>query len=90
MPESLEAALAAHDGWRGRLRSLAEAGAILVPIDLPVMANLRVLNGAILAMEAAVYHAPMLRERSADYGEFARLRLLTLRRNVDLPALAET
>jgi aspartyl-tRNA(Asn)/glutamyl-tRNA(Gln) amidotransferase subunit A len=70
-------ALDAYEPWRAGLRSLADAGAMLVPIDLPVMAGLRVLNGAILAMEAAVYHAPMLRERSADYGEFARLRLLT-------------
>ena len=30
-------------------------------------------DGALLAMEAAVHHAPMLRERSGDYGEFARL-----------------
>ncbi len=68
-------ALEAHDAWRAGLRSLEAAGAFLLPIDLSVMASLRVLNGALLAMEAAVYHAAMLRERSADYGEFARLRL---------------
>ncbi len=70
-------ALDAYQAWRAGLRSLEAAGAFLVPVDLPVMATLRVLNGAILAMEAAEFHAPMLRERSADYGEFARLRLLT-------------
>ena len=50
--------------------------AILAPVDLPVLADLRIVNGALLAMEAAVFHGGMLRERSADYGEFARLRLL--------------
>jgi len=69
-------ALDAYPSWRAGVASLEAAGAFLVPIELPMMAGLRVLNGAILAMEAAVYHAPTLRERSADYGEFARLRLL--------------
>jgi len=68
-------ALEANGAWRAGLRSLEAAGAFLVPVDVPVMASLRVLNGALLAMEAAVYHTAMLRERSADYGEFARLRL---------------
>jgi len=69
-------ALASCDAWRAGLRSLEAAGAVLVPVDLPVMASLRVLNGALLAMEAAVHHGATLRDRSADYGEFARLRLL--------------
>jgi len=69
-------ALEAHAAWRAALRALESAGAALVPTDLPGLADLRVLNGALLAMEAAVFHAPMLRARSADYGEFARLRLL--------------
>ena len=68
-------ALASYDAWRAGLRSLEAAGAYLVPVDLPVMASLRVLNYALLAMEAAVHHAATLRDRSADYGEFARLRL---------------
>lgn len=62
--------------WRAGLAALVNAGATLVPIDLPVLARSRILNYALLAMEAAVHHRPWLRERSADYGEFARLRLL--------------
>ena len=74
--EERSSALEAHAAWREGLRALERAGARLVPVDLPVMATLRILNGALLAMEAAVHHAPTLRERAADYGEFARLRLL--------------
>jgi aspartyl-tRNA(Asn)/glutamyl-tRNA(Gln) amidotransferase subunit A len=66
----------AEDAWRAGLAALASAGATLVPIDLPVMAELRVVNGALLAMEATTYHRRWLRERAADYGEFSRLRLL--------------
>lgn len=62
--------------WRAGLEALAGAGATLVPLDLPVLATARVINYAILAMEAAVHHRPWLRERQANYGEFARLRLL--------------
>ena len=69
-------ALEAYDAWRAGLRALEAAGATLVPVEMPVLASLRVLNGAILAMEAAVHHAPALRQRYDDYGEFARLRLL--------------
>jgi Asp-tRNA(Asn)/Glu-tRNA(Gln) amidotransferase A subunit family amidase len=71
------AALDAYPAWRAGLERLARAGATLVPVDLPVLATMRVVNGALLGMEAAAHHAPTLRERSADYGEFARLRLLT-------------
>jgi aspartyl-tRNA(Asn)/glutamyl-tRNA(Gln) amidotransferase subunit A len=67
----------AEDAWRAGLAGLASAGASLVPIDLPLMAELRVVNGALLAMEAATFHRRWLRERSSDYGEFARLRLLS-------------
>jgi aspartyl-tRNA(Asn)/glutamyl-tRNA(Gln) amidotransferase subunit A len=67
----------AEDAWRAGLAALASAGASLVPIDLPLMADLLVVSGALLAMEAATYHRRWLRERAADYGEFARLRLLS-------------
>jgi len=70
------AGLEAHESWWDGLRSLESAGATLVPTDLPVLRSLNVLNGAILAMEAAVLHSRSLRERAAEYGEFARLRLL--------------
>ena len=70
------AALASFAAWRAGLRSLEAAGATLVALDLPVLADLRVVNGALIAMEAAAFHRPMLRARAGDYGEFARLRLL--------------
>ena len=66
----------ALDAWRSGLDALANAGATLVPLDLPVLATARAINYAILAMEAAVHHRPRMRERLVDYGEFARLRLL--------------
>ena len=62
--------------WRAGLARLASAGAELVPVALPMLATLRLINGPILAGEASVYHASMMRSRLADYGEFARLRLL--------------
>jgi Asp-tRNA(Asn)/Glu-tRNA(Gln) amidotransferase A subunit family amidase len=67
----------AEQAWRAGLDALADAGATLVPVDLPVLASLRIVNGAVCAMEAAAFHRPMLRARSKDYGEFARLRLLS-------------
>jgi Asp-tRNA(Asn)/Glu-tRNA(Gln) amidotransferase A subunit family amidase len=66
----------AERAWRAGLGALAEAGATLVPIELKSMARIRVVNGALLAMEAAVLHRGRLRDRAGDYGEFARLRLL--------------
>ena len=69
--------LDAYEPWQAGLRALQSAGALLEPIDLPVLADLRVVNGALLAMEAAEYHAPMMRTHLTEYGEFARLRLLT-------------
>jgi aspartyl-tRNA(Asn)/glutamyl-tRNA(Gln) amidotransferase subunit A len=71
--------LASDEGmkaWRDGLARLATAGAELVPIALPMLAQLRTINGPILAIEAATYHAPMMRSRLAEYGEFARLRLI--------------
>ncbi|HKQ56575.1 MAG TPA: amidase [Candidatus Eisenbacteria bacterium] len=61
---------AAHD-------ALARAGATLVPVDLPILADVRVVNGALIAMEAAAWHTPQLRKHAAEYGEFARARLLS-------------
>jgi aspartyl-tRNA(Asn)/glutamyl-tRNA(Gln) amidotransferase subunit A len=62
--------------WRKGLATLAAAGAELVEIDLPTLEDLRVLNSAILALEAATFHEPMLRRRLDDYGEFMRHRIL--------------
>jgi Asp-tRNA(Asn)/Glu-tRNA(Gln) amidotransferase A subunit family amidase len=74
-PEPI-ASLPSFNAWSTGLRALEAAGAMRVTVDLRGMADLRVVNGALLAMEAAAFHRPMLRARAADYGEFARLRLL--------------
>jgi aspartyl-tRNA(Asn)/glutamyl-tRNA(Gln) amidotransferase subunit A len=62
--------------WQKGLATLAAAGAELVEIDLPELEDLRVLNSAILALEAATFHEPLLRERLDEYGEFMRHRIL--------------
>src|SRR5262249_29436418 len=67
----------AERAWRKGLASLERAGATLETIDLPVMAEMRLVAGAIIAIEAAAYHRANLRALAADYGEFARLRLLS-------------
>ncbi|MFZ4616852.1 MAG: amidase [Rectinemataceae bacterium] len=62
--------------WKRGLNALVAAGASLVDIDLPSLQGLRTLNGALLAIEAAVFHLPTLKNRLADYGDFMRLRIL--------------
>jgi aspartyl-tRNA(Asn)/glutamyl-tRNA(Gln) amidotransferase subunit A len=74
IPLGNEDALAA---WRGGLSRLERSGARLVEVDLPEMRDLRVVNQVVLAIEAGTYHQRWLRERSGDYGDFARQRLLT-------------
>ena len=68
-----DAAIAA---WRQGLAALEQGGAELVHVDLPELEPLRLLNSAILAMEASAYHHPNLRARLDDYGEFMRQRIL--------------
>ncbi|WP_298819175.1 amidase [Chloroflexus sp.] len=51
-------------------------GAIIIPIDVPELEELRLLNPALLAIEAAALHLPWLRTRLDDYGEFMRHRIL--------------
>ena len=72
-PLGSDAALAA---WRAGLAALEAAGAELVPIDIPALESLRLINSAILALEASAFHEPMLRTRLADYGEFMRQRVI--------------
>nr|PZN60011.1 MAG: Asp-tRNA(Asn)/Glu-tRNA(Gln) amidotransferase GatCAB subunit A [Sphaerobacter thermophilus] len=74
MPLGTDEALAA---WRAGLAALERNGAELVEIDIPEMQALRVLNSAIIAMEAATYHEPNLRERLDDFGDFMRHRVLS-------------
>jgi aspartyl-tRNA(Asn)/glutamyl-tRNA(Gln) amidotransferase subunit A len=73
---SLRATNEAVDTWKAALQALAQQGAELVEIDMPEIEQLQLLNGAILAMEAATYHQQFLRERLDDYGEFMRHRIL--------------
>jgi len=62
--------------WKAGLAALEDAGAAIVEIDMPELKAARALNSTIIAMEAAAFHAPMMRGRLADYGEFTRLRML--------------
>ncbi len=62
--------------WRKGLAALSAAGAELIEIDLPELEDLRVVNSAILALEAATFHEPMLKTRLDDFGEFMRHRIL--------------
>jgi aspartyl-tRNA(Asn)/glutamyl-tRNA(Gln) amidotransferase subunit A len=68
-----DAALAA---WQQSLTVLEQSGAELVHIDLPELEQLRLLNSALLAIEASAYHHPNLRTRLDQYGEFMRQRIL--------------
>jgi aspartyl-tRNA(Asn)/glutamyl-tRNA(Gln) amidotransferase subunit A len=72
-PLANDASLAA---WHRANVALANQGAILVEIDLPESDPLRTVSGALLAMEAAVVHAPMMAAHLELYGPFPRGRLL--------------
>jgi aspartyl-tRNA(Asn)/glutamyl-tRNA(Gln) amidotransferase subunit A len=74
------AALASPAGlaaWRAGLDALASAGAELVEVDIPEFEQLRTVQGVVIAIEAATFHEPWLRERLDDYGEFMRQRVLS-------------
>lgn len=62
--------------WKAGLTALERQGARLIEIDVPEIRDLRVVNGAIIALEAAAHHQSALRIRLMDFGEFARQRLL--------------
>ncbi len=66
----------ALEAWHSGLKVLEKNGAVLVDLNLPDFHSLRVLNSSIIAMEAASFHAPMLRQRLYDTGEFFRQRVL--------------
>lgn len=67
---------AAIAAWQSGLAALAAAGAELIPVDVPQLEALRLVNGAILGLEASAFHEPMLRTRLNDYGEFMRQRVV--------------
>jgi aspartyl-tRNA(Asn)/glutamyl-tRNA(Gln) amidotransferase subunit A len=58
------------------LDGLAIEGAELIEIDLPELDMFRTVQACVLALEAAAFHEPWLRERLGDYGEFMRQRVL--------------
>lgn len=62
--------------WEQGLSFLMEAGATIVDIEMEELPQLRAVNGAILAMEAAALHREMQSKHLDKYGEFARLGLL--------------
>jgi Asp-tRNA(Asn)/Glu-tRNA(Gln) amidotransferase A subunit family amidase len=77
--EPVRSSLGTHEAWTAAERSLAfleAAGAELVPVRLPELYDLWIINNAILALEAAAYHEPWLRARLNEYGEIPRRRLL--------------
>jgi aspartyl-tRNA(Asn)/glutamyl-tRNA(Gln) amidotransferase subunit A len=67
---------AALSAWRAGLDGLATQGAELIEIDLPELDMFRTVQTCVLALEAATFHEPWLRERLDDYGEFMRQRVL--------------
>ena len=68
-PETLTA-------WRAGLTALEREGARLIEVDMPEMRDLRIINGAILGVEALAYHQAWLGSRLGEYGDFVRQRLL--------------
>jgi aspartyl-tRNA(Asn)/glutamyl-tRNA(Gln) amidotransferase subunit A len=68
---------AALHGLRQAAQALAAAGAEVVELDVPEIEPLRLLNGALIAMEAGALHLPWLRTRLGDYGPFMRQRVLS-------------
>lgn len=67
---------AASRSWARANRALEQAGATLVEVDLDEIHMLRQVAVLTLGVEAAAHHAPMLRSRYDDYGEFCRGRLV--------------
>lgn len=71
------AGAAQHEVAQRAAATLAAAGAEVIELELPQLDGLRVVGGAILAMEAAAFHLPWLQSRLDDYGEFMRQRVLS-------------
>lgn len=67
---------AAHRSWARANRALEDGGATLMEVDLGDIHVLRQVAVLTLGVEAAAFHAPLLRAHYEDYGEFSRGRLL--------------
>jgi aspartyl-tRNA(Asn)/glutamyl-tRNA(Gln) amidotransferase subunit A len=61
---------------RAAVDELAALGAIVEPIEVPLLDEAGTINQLIMLPEAANVHLPWLRERLADYGPDVRARLL--------------
>jgi aspartyl-tRNA(Asn)/glutamyl-tRNA(Gln) amidotransferase subunit A len=66
----------ARTAWQQGTARLEAQGATLIPIALPEIATLRIVNGSLLMMEAASYHLETLRTRLPELGDFLRQRIL--------------
>ena len=62
--------------WEQGLAHLRDAGAAIVDVEIDELPQLRAINSAILAMEAAALHRDLQSKHLDLYGEFARLGLL--------------
>lgn len=62
--------------WQQSQDVLRQAGATLIEIDMPEIEDLRTVQSAVLPIEAAAFHEPMLREHLDAYGTFMRQRIL--------------
>ncbi|HWD05734.1 MAG TPA: amidase [Amycolatopsis sp.] len=58
---------------------LADAGAELVPVDLPMYPELQAIDSVVMLAEALSYHEGDLRARGADYGQATRVLLSSAR-----------
>ncbi len=63
--------------WHGGIEALERQGAEITEFDLPELSAMRIVNSAILALEAAAYHEKRLCEHLHQIGVFARHRLLS-------------
>jgi aspartyl-tRNA(Asn)/glutamyl-tRNA(Gln) amidotransferase subunit A len=61
---------------RAAVDELAALGAIVEPIEVPLLEEAGTINQLVMLPEAANAHLPWLRERLADYGPDVRARLL--------------
>jgi aspartyl-tRNA(Asn)/glutamyl-tRNA(Gln) amidotransferase subunit A len=65
------------EGVAAGIDALRAAGAVVSDLALPELAEMGLLNGVILNLEATSYYEGFLRERPADIGPWTRDRLLT-------------
>jgi aspartyl-tRNA(Asn)/glutamyl-tRNA(Gln) amidotransferase subunit A len=72
MPATPEAIAA----WRAGLAALESAGATLVDVSLPDLADAGLLSSTILVLEGMAFHQRFLRDQGDRYGEFPRRRLM--------------